>query len=94
MTKYRSSDRTHVKPTRWTKAERAEWAADVRESAKRAGEYMARGECKSAMAVMDHIAGIRAHGITTPEGLDVRRAFVARCLVGGSLTGARRRKRR
>jgi hypothetical protein len=80
-TKYRSSDRTHVKPTRWTKKERAEWAADVRESAERAKGYMARGDCNNAMSIMDHIAGLRAHGITTPEGLDIRRVFAAKCLV-------------
>jgi len=82
--KYRSSDRTHVKRTRWTKAERAEWNEDSRVSARRAQAYMDRGDCQSAMSIMEHLAGLRAHGIVIPEALDIRRVFAARCLKGKS----------
>lgn len=94
MAKYRSSDRTHTS-TKWTKAERAEWEGDVRATAVRAEQAISSGNCRNAAAMVFHIEGIRAHGITTGAGIDVTRAFLSKCLrPEGSLSGARKRRRR
>lgn len=77
--KYRSSDRSHTKPTRWTKAERAEWDGQQREQAARVMKYIAAGDCRNALAVLLQNERLEAHGITTIEHLDARRAFF-KCL--------------
>lgn len=78
--KYRTSDRTHFQTPRWSKREREEWAADSRESAQRLLAYIEAGDHSSAFAVALHIHSLECAGITTPEGIDARRAFIARSL--------------
>ena len=78
--KYRSSDRTHVKPTRWTKAERAEWAGQQREQAARVMASIERGDCRNALAILLMNERLEAGGITTIEHLDARRAVFNSCL--------------
>jgi hypothetical protein len=91
---YRSSDRAHVS-VKWTKAERAQWDADSRETAERVRGYIDRNDCRSAYAGLSHLAGLRSHGITTGAHLDVERAFLKNCLLTSSrgLSGAKKRRR-
>ena len=93
MAKYRSSDRAHITPTKWTKAERAEWVAQSREDAQRAVQNIEAGNCRNALAVLFQNERLEAHGITTGAHIDARRMFFDRCLATRSLSGAKKRRK-
>lgn len=76
---YRSSDRTHTTPIRWTKKERAEWEAQQREHAVRVIQMVAQGNLREAHASLVFAEHLFASGIHTAELNDARNAFRA-CL--------------